>query len=161
MAETSAVAIPNRPPRGIFSARVDEKGRLKLPADLREYMLAFGDRTVFITSLDLVIARIYTNSTWEFNQKLLDECKEDKDTAEDVGFTANDAGGDSGIDDQGRVLIPQELRQALLIEGQPVWLECFPGVISIYSKSIYDERKKRAEQGRAEKVRRLREKGLK
>src|SRR5512138_2837166 len=118
MVETSAALAPNRPPRGIFPARVDEKGRLKLPADLREYILAFGDITVFITSLDLVIAQIYTNATWEFNQKLLDECKEDMETAEDVGFTANDVGGDSGIDDQGRVLIPQELRQALSIEGQ-------------------------------------------
>jgi MraZ protein len=161
MAENIAAATPNRPPRGIFPARVDEKGRLKLPADLREYILAFGDRTVFITSLDFEIARIYTNSVWEFNQKLLDDCNEDKDTAEDVGFTANDIGGDSGIDDQGRVLIPQELRQTLSMEGQPVWLECFPGVISIYNKGVYEARRKRAEEGRAEKVRRLREKGLK
>ena len=96
---------------------MDEKGRLKLPADLREYILRLGEKTVFITSLDLLIARIYTNSTWEFNQKLLDECKEDPETAEDVAFTANDVGADSDIDDQGRVLIPQELRRLLSIEN--------------------------------------------
>jgi MraZ protein len=161
MAETAAAATPNRAPRGIFTARVDEKGRLKLPADLREYILRLGEKTVFITSLDLSIARIYTNSTWEFNQKLLDECKDDPETAEDVAFTANDVGADSDLDEQGRVLIPQELRRLLSIENQPVWLECLPGVINIYSKTVYEERKKRAEEGRAEKVRRLREKGLK
>ncbi|MFB3776350.1 MAG: hypothetical protein ACE141_02035 [Bryobacteraceae bacterium] len=161
MAETAATATPNRPPRGIFSARVDEKGRLKLPADLREYILRLGEKSVFITSLDLQIARIYTNSTWEFNQKLLDEYKEDPEIAEDVAFTANDVGADSGIDEQGRVLIPQELRRLLAIENQPVWLECLPGVINIYSKSVYEERKRRAEDRRAEKVRRLREMGLK
>ena len=161
MAETSATPTAIRPPRGIFSARVDEKGRLKLPADLREYILRFGEKTVFITSLDFQIARIYTNTLWEFNQKLLDECKEERDAAEDVAFTANDIGADSDIDDQGRVLIPQELRRRLAIENQPVWLECLPGVVNIYSKAVYDERKKRSEEGRAEKVRRLREKGLK
>jgi MraZ protein len=161
MDEASTAVKSRRPPRGIFAARVDEKGRLKLPADLREYLLAFGDRTVFITSLDLVTARIYTNEIWEFNQNLLNGCKDDMETADDVVFGANDIGGDSGIDDQGRVLIPQELRQTLAMEGQPVWLECSPGVVSIYNKGVYEARKKRAEEGRAEKVRRLREKGLK
>ena len=136
MAESSPTATPNRPPRGIFPARVDEKGRLKLPADLREYLLRFGDKTVFITSLDWLIARIYTNSAWEVNLKLLDDCTEDRDVAEDVAFTANDIGGDSDIDDQGRVLIPQELRRLLNLESQPVWLECLPGVINIYAKAI-------------------------
>ncbi|HSW51389.1 MAG TPA: hypothetical protein VLH09_14485 [Bryobacteraceae bacterium] len=140
---------------------MDEKGRLKLPADLREYILRLGEKSVFITSLDLQIARIYTNSTWEFNQKLLDEYKEDPEIAEDVAFTANDVGADSGIDEQGRVLIPQELRRTLEIESQPVWLECLPGVINIYGKTVYEARKKRAEDRRAEKVRRLREMGLK
>ncbi len=161
MAEIGPTATANRPPRGIFAARVDDKGRLKLPADLREYLLRFGEKTVFITSLDWLIARIYTNGTWEVNQKLLDECKEDKDAAEDIAFTANDIGGDSDIDDQGRVLIPQELRRLLGIESQPVWLECLPGVINIYGKNVYDERRKRAQEGRAEKLRLMRQRGLK
>ncbi len=161
MAEIGPTATANRPPRGIFAARVDEKGRLKLPADLREYLLRFGEKTVFITSLDLLIARIYSSSLWEVNQKLLDECKEDRDAAEDIAFTANDIGGDSDIDDQGRVLVPQELRRLLGIESQPVWLECNPGVINIYTKAIYDERKKRAQVDRTEKLRLMRQKGLK
>ena len=140
---------------------MDDKGRLKLPADLREYILRFGEKTVFITSLDLVIARIYPNRIWENNQKILDEFTEDPDSAADVAFTANDLGADSEMDDQGRVLIPQELRQLLAIENQPVWLEVYQGGINVYGKAIYDERKKRSQEGRAEKLRLLRKKGFK
>jgi len=161
VADLNSITTPVEPPRGIFQARVDDKGRLKLPADLKEYVISFGDRKVFVTSLDLVTARIYPNAIWKDNQKFFEEFNEDPDAAEDVAFTANDTGGDCDMDDQGRVLIPQELRRSLEIENQPVWLQCFQGVIHIYSKSVYEERKRRAVERLQDKVRLLRQKGLK
>jgi MraZ protein len=161
VAEPSTKPTPVEPPRGIFQARVDEKGRLKLPADFKEYVISFGDRKVFVTSLDLGTARIYPNLLWKDNQKFFEEFKDDPDAAEDVAFTADDMGGDCDMDDRGRVLIPQELRQLLAIEAQPVWLQCFQGVIHIYSKSVYEERKRRASDRLVDKVRLLRQRGLK
>jgi MraZ protein len=161
VADENQAATQIRAPHGIFPARVDPKGRLKLPAALREYVLRFGEKSVFITSLDLVIARIYPNVIWENNQKILDGFTEDPDAAADVAFTANDLGADSEMDDQGRVLIPQELRRLMEIENQPVWLEVYQGGINIYTKAVYDERKKRSQEGRAEKLRLLRQKGFK
>lgn len=161
MADPNSIPTPVEPPRGIFQARVDEKGRLKLPADFKEYVISFGDRKVFVTSLDLSTARIYPNSLWKDNQKFFEDFTEDPDAAEDVAFTANDAGGDCDMDDQGRVLIPQELRRLLEIENQPVWLQSFQGVIHIYSKAVYEERKRRATERLQDKVRLLRQKGLK
>jgi MraZ protein len=159
--DSSAKTVPIEPPRGIFQARVDEKGRLKLPADFKEYVISFGDRKVFVTSLDLSTARIYPNSLWKDNQKVFEEFQDDPDAAEDVAFTAADMGGDCVMDDQGRVLVPQELRRLLEIENQPVWLQCFQGVIHIYSKAVYEERKRRAGERLQDKVRTLRQKGLK
>jgi MraZ protein len=161
VADQGTPATLVRAPHGIFQARVDDKGRLKLPSALREYVLRFGEKSVFITSLDHLIARIYPNVIWENNQRLLDEFTEDPEAAADVAFTANDLGADSEMDDQGRVLIPQELRRLLEIENQPVWLEVYQGGINIYGKAIYDERKKRAQEGRAEKLRLMRQKGFK
>ena len=161
MEEAAKTTVPAEPPRGIFPARVDEKGRLKLPSNFREYVASFGEKKVFVTSLDVRTARIYPSSIWKDNQNFFEEFTEDPDAAEDVAFMANDYGADCDMDEQGRVLIPQELRRQLGIENQPVWLDCYKGSISIYSKDIYEERKRRAAEGLAEKVRVLRKKGLK
>jgi len=161
VAEAIKSQRPIPPPRGIFQARVDEKGRLKLPSELREYVISFGERKVFITSLDCRTARIYPNALWNDNQNFFEQFSENPDAAEDVAFMADDLGADCEMDDQGRVLIPQELRRLLEIEGEPVWLQCFQGAINIYNRSVYEERKRRAMEGLSEKVRLLRQKGLK
>jgi transcriptional regulator MraZ len=148
-------------PRGIYPARVDEKGRLKLPAPFQQYLGSLGEQKVFITSFDVHTARIYPISVWRDNENFFDDFAEDPETAEDVAFMANDLGADSELDGQGRLLVPQELRRSLGIENQPVWLDCYKGRINVYSKQVYEERKSRASQGLAEKVRALEKKGLK
>ena len=148
------------PPRGIFAARVDDKGRLKLPSAVQQYLNSVGDERVFITSLDTRTARIYPLSVWKQNEKFFEGYTDDPQIAEDIAFIANDLGADSEIDGQGRLLVPQELRRTLSIENQPVWLDCYKGRINVYSKAIYEERKSRAGHGVAEKLRALERKGL-
>jgi MraZ protein len=148
-------------PRGIFPARVDEKGRLKLPSPFQQYLYALGEQKVFITTLDERTARIYPISVWKENENFFDQFADDPAAAEDVAFVANDWGADSELDSQGRLLVPQELRRALGIENQPVWLHCYKGRINVYSKQVYEERKSRASQGLAEKVQLLEKRGLK
>ena len=65
-------AIRAEPPLGIFEAKCDEKGRLKLPVRFATYLKALGVHRVFITTLDLAIAGIYTETVWESNQNLFD-----------------------------------------------------------------------------------------
>ena len=132
------------PPLGIYPARVDEKGRLKLPSDFQQYLnatFAAGgtDQRVFITSLDLRIARIYPISVWKQNEMLLAQEKENPEAARRVVFLAKDLGGSSEVDSQGRVLMPAELRRMLNLEGQPVFLDCYKGRISVLSKDVYEE----------------------
>lgn len=148
-------------PHGIYPARVDDKGRLKLPSVFQQYLNSRGERKVFITSLDTHTARIYPMSVWKDNEKFFEEYTEDPQIAEDVAFIANDLGADSELDGQGRLLVPQELRQKLDVENQPVWLDCYKGRINVYTKAVYEERKSRASQGLAEKLRALERKGLK
>jgi len=149
------------PPRGIYPARVDEKGRLKLPAVFQQYLTDLGEKRVFVTSLDVRIARIYPISVWKENEILFDTATEDPEAAEDVKFIANDLGADSEIDGQGRVLVPQELRQTLSLENQPVWIECQKGRMNVYGKEVYEDRKRRAYENAADKLRALEKKGLK
>ena len=149
------------PPHGIYPARVDDKGRLKLPSVFQQYLNSLGERKVFITSLDTHTARIYPISVWKDNEKFFEEYKEDPQIAEDIAFIANDLGADSELDGQGRLLVPQELRQRLNVENQPVWLDCYRGRINVYTKVVYEERKHRAGQDLPEKLRALERKGLK
>ena len=52
-------------PRGIYPARIDEKGRLKLPADFHRYLTEIGATRVFVTSFDERIGRIYPIPVWK------------------------------------------------------------------------------------------------
>jgi MraZ protein len=151
---------PVEPPRGIYPARVDEKGRLKLPVNFQEFLKESGEQKVFITSLDIRTARIYPTSVWKQNEKLLAESTDDPEGAEDIAFMANDLGADSELDAQGRVLVPTELRRLLTLESQPVWLECYQGGINVYNKEVYEERQRRSRENLAAKLATFKKKGL-
>lgn len=156
----SQISIAAEPPLGIHQARCDDKGRLKLPVNFSEYLKALGVDKVFITTVDLKLARIYPKRVWEGNQNLFAAAGEDAEIAEDVSFIADLYGGESEIDAQGRVLMPAELRRSLEIESQPVWLNYYNGRINVFGKKIYEERMQRARVNLADKVKALEKKGL-
>lgn len=161
MEATLETTPPVEPPRGIYQARVDDKGRLKLPVVFQQYLTAIGEEKVFITSLDRRTARVYPRSIWSENEKFFENYTKDPELAEDVAFNANDMGADSEMDSQGRLLVPQKLRQTLEIENEQVWLDCYKGRINVYTKAVYDERRGRASQGAREKSLALEKEGLK
>jgi MraZ protein len=159
--EANPRPAPVEPPRGTYQARVDEKGRLKLPAVFQQYLTDLGETKVFVTSLDVRIARIYPISVWKENEILFEAASDDPEAVEDVAFIANDLGADSDIDSQGRVLVPTELRRMLGIENQPVWLDCYKGRINVYGKDVYEQRKARALTNSGDKLKALERRGLK
>ena len=148
-------------PLGIFQAKCDDKGRLKLPSAFFEYLKALGAEKVFITTVDMKLARIYTQSVWERNRNFFENAGEDAEIAQDVAFIANLYGGESEIDGQGRVLVPTELRRALEIEAEPVWLDYYNGHINVFGRKIHEERMQRALVNLGDKVKALEKKGLK
>ncbi len=162
MGETSSqVSIVAEPPLGIFTAKCDDKGRLKLPVEFVTYLKALDVEKVFITTVDLKLARIYPKQTWESNQILFSNAGQDAETAQDIAFIANLYGAYSEIDANGRVLVPTELRRKLEIEGQTVWLDYYNGRINAFGKKVYDERMQRAMVNLGEKVKALETKGFK
>lgn len=148
------------PPRGFFSARVDEKGRLKLPAAIAQYLAASGDQKVFVTTLDRSTARIYPISVWQETERMLEEPGEDVDDRSDIALVAYHFGADSDIDPQGRVLVPTELRRELKFENEQVHLRCFKQRIDVIGDEAYQQRLANASQGIDEKVKGLERKGL-
>jgi len=160
--EEQPQTTPVEPPRGFFSAHVDDKGRLKLPVDLQQYLTAIGDDKLFVTSVDDRIARIYPISVWKGNEKVLEAlATEDPDAADALSFVTNDYGAEAKVDPQGRVTLPTDLRRGLALENQEVRLDWSQGAINVYSKAEYEARKKQAKDNLAEKLKMAKLKGFK
>ena len=51
-------------PRGMSRAKIDDKGRIKLPAGFLHFFDALPERKVFVTSTDRKIAEIYPIASW-------------------------------------------------------------------------------------------------
>ncbi len=164
--DESAKFRPVEPPLGHYPARVDEKGRLKLPTDIHRYLTEVfrsdgGTPEVFVTTLDARTIRIYPRSVWARNAALLAQETESPEEAEDLAFLANELGASSDIDAQGRLLVPTELRRELKVENQPVWMNCYNDRIDVFGKEEYEERRRRSRENLDEKLRRFARKGLK
>jgi len=153
-------SLPPEAPRGALGGRVDEKGRLKLPAAIVQYLEALGERKVFITTLDTSTALIYPISVWRQTESMLQEPGEDADIRADVAFVANHYGEDTEVDGQGRVLLPTTLRRDLELEKDDVHLLCYKQRIEIFGSKIYAERLSAAKSDLAGKVSALAKKGL-
>jgi len=160
--EEKPQTTPVEPPRGFFTAHVDDKGRLKLPVNFQTYLSAADDSGLFVTSVDGRIARIYPNSVWKGNEKVLEQlAAQDPDAADALTFMANDLGGDAKMDPQGRVTLPTDLRRALGLENQEVRIDCSQGGINVYSMTEYETRKRQSQENLAEKLRIAKQKGFK
>lgn len=159
--EDVAQVSPVEPPSGIFQAKCDEKGRMRLPSEYLTYLKRLNVDKVFITTVDLRLARIYPKPVWESNQNLFNDAGEDSEIAEDVSFIANLYGAYSEIDDAGRILFPTELRRKLEFEKQQVWLDFHRGRFNAFGKAVYDERLNRATANLPDKLKTLEKKGFK
>lgn len=105
--------------RGSFQASIDDKGRLKLPARLREQLAQWYGNQVFITSFDPSELRVYPLPVWEeFERRFLAQPSLNP-LVQRLMEHAN-YGQEEEVDSQGRVLIPALLREAVGINGEVV-----------------------------------------
>jgi MraZ protein len=145
----------------MYPARLDEKGRLKLPTVFQEYFRSFPESKLFITSLDGRIGQIYSLSAWRANEALLEEYKEDPDALQDLLFNAQDLGAEAEMDSQGRVTVNSDLRKELDLQGQELHLFAYKNHVQILTEEIYQERRQRARPRGPENFRKLESAGLK
>jgi MraZ protein len=129
------------PPRGMYPARLDDKGRLKLPADFQQFFAALREKKLFVTSLDECTAQVYPMAVWRQNEKFFETFRDDPRAARRLAFRVADLGGESEMDGQGRILFPPELRRKLGIENQPVRIHVFRGRINVMSEQVYEQQK--------------------
>jgi MraZ protein len=141
------------PPRGLFPAKVDDKGRLKLPSNFITFLNALQASKVYMTSTDRATAKIYSMDSWSKNVQILENLPgEQRQWGKDILFLADEWGEEGTLDQQNRLLLPTTMRRALELESSEVWLQAGDGLITIYSQAQMEARRKRASENLLTKV---------
>lgn len=110
--------------RGTQTGRVDDKGRLKLPALVRSRMVEeYREPKVFITSLDGEEVKVFPLREWEavetsLSNKSPDGNEADGEIKQKILFQVNRFGAEETLDNQGRILVPAVLREAAGMRGE-------------------------------------------
>ena len=104
--------------RGNNPARVDEKGRLKVPADFKRHIDEKYGAEFYITSRDGKVAEIYPVEEWRKIEDKLAKLSNFNPSKKKFLNKVNYYGQMVEMDAQGRLLVPQILRQAAAIRGE-------------------------------------------
>jgi MraZ protein len=106
--------------RGNHPTRVDEKGRLKVPADFKRRVDELYGPQFFITSKDGKRAEIYPLKEWEIIEAKLAQIPSMNPAKKKFLDVTNYYGQMAEMDAQGRLLLPQLLRETAKVNGEVV-----------------------------------------
>ena len=104
--------------RGNYPTRVDEKGRLKVPADFKRVIDEKYGAQFYITSLDGKSAQVYPFEEWERIEQKLAGLSSFNPTKKKFLTHTNYWGQVVEMDTQGRLLLPQLLRESAQLKGE-------------------------------------------
>jgi MraZ protein len=103
--------------RGNAPARIDEKGRLKVPNAFRSLLEQKYGRELFLTSLTGEYVRIYPMPVWLDTEQKLAAMPSTHPSKLRFLDRVNYFGQAGELDAQGRVIIPTRLREAATMTG--------------------------------------------
>jgi MraZ protein len=104
--------------RGSSAARIDDKGRLKVPTVFRSVIQDQHGPDVFVTSVTGKSVLIYPMPAWLEVERRLNAMAGTHPSKLKFLTRVNYWGQTGELDSQGRVLIPAQLRQSASIEGE-------------------------------------------
>ena len=103
--------------RGNSPARIDDKGRLKVPNAFRRLVEQKHGRELFLTSVTGEYVRIYPMPVWLEIEEKLAAMPSTHPSRQRFLDRINYFGSDGELDAQGRVIIPARLRDAATMNG--------------------------------------------
>lgn len=104
--------------RGNHPARIDDKGRLKVPNGFRSFIEAQFGNELFVTSVTGEHVRIYPMPVWLEVEKKLAAVPSSQPSKQRFLDRVNFFGQTTTMDKQGRVLVPQLLRESAEMTGE-------------------------------------------
>ena len=127
--------------RGTQEAKIDEKGRLKLPADFMKLIVEknYGSQ-FFITSRDGKVAEVWPMPEWEKEEQKKADLPED-DLAKLTWLEfVNGWGGVAEIDKQDRLMLPRKIRERFNLVNEEVDVTGFQRYLVVRSQRMAEER---------------------
>ena len=106
--------------RGSAPAKIDSKGRLKVPTEFRRLLGESYGPEVFITSVTGESAKLYPLAVWEEIERKLAKVPSSDRAKRRFLERVNHFGQQLRLDAQGRVVVPQILRERAEIVGEVV-----------------------------------------
>jgi MraZ protein len=104
--------------RGNSPAKIDDRGRLKIPNGFRAFIEAEHGRDLYVTSLHGDSVRIYPMGVWTDIEKKLAQIPSTHPSRLKFLDRVNFYGQVAEIDSQGRVVIPPRLRESASMIGE-------------------------------------------
>ena len=104
--------------RGNHPARIDDKGRLKVPNSFRQLVEAQWGTELFVTSVTGDFVRVYPMGVWLEIERKLAEVPSTHPSKLRFLDRVNFFGQAVTMDRQGRVLVPQLLRESAAMTGE-------------------------------------------
>src|SRR3972149_1465095 len=122
--------------RGHHPARIDDKGRLKIPAPFKlELEQQYGEE-FYVTSLESTYVRIYPMEEWNKVEQRLAESSTFNKVRRKFLDRANYYGQVVRWDKQGRILLPTLLREVADMKGEVAVLGNL-GYLSVWNKERF------------------------
>jgi MraZ protein len=115
--------------RGNHPAKVDEKGRLKVPAAFKQLMDAANVTQFYITSVDGKSAEVWPLPEWEKREQQLAESSTLDDAVQKYLTLTSYYGQQVEMDSQARLLLPQILRGTASLDAE----------VTVFGKMTYLE----------------------
>jgi MraZ protein len=127
--------------RGSHSTKVDDRGRLKLPADFRRDLPA--EQKFYITSFDGKKALLYPLEVWVKQEEHMNKLPSLHPARTKFFDITSFWGQTVDLDNQGRLLLPQKLRdkanlsEDVLVVGKPTAME--PGFMEVVEFKLAEQ----------------------
>jgi MraZ protein len=104
--------------RGNHPAKIDEKGRLKLPSAFKQLLEAANVTQFYITSMDGKSAEVWPLPEWEKRERQLVESSTFDDAVQKYLDLTSYYGQQVEVDNQARLLLPQILRGTATLDAE-------------------------------------------
>jgi MraZ protein len=124
--------------RGNNPTRVDDKGRLKVPAEFKRLIDEKYNLQFFITSRNGEEAEIYPMPEWEKFEEKLAKISNFNQAKQKLMEQINFYGQTAELDGQGRVLLPQILREKAGLVAGDVTVIGMGSYLLVKNKAAYE-----------------------
>lgn len=124
--------------RGSHGAKIDDRGRLKIPSDFRRILEENYGADVFITSVEGEAAQIYPLPVWEEVEAQLRRVPRTDRPRQRYLKRLSYYGQQTKLDSQGRIVVPPRLREAAGIDGEVIVTGQID-ILEVWNREAFDK----------------------